>query len=121
MKRLIAVSLCAVSVIWDASGVVIPVNCNLFFNGSNAVQIAWNAYPGESYVIQTTTNLAQPWQNAATTPLTLITTTNWLSYSFPVASKAQFFKVVKLDTDGPEVYKTAPFDGAIGVDPQATI
>ena len=29
--------------------------------------------------------------------------------------------MVKLDTDGPEVYKTAPFDGAIGVNPQATI
>jgi formylglycine-generating enzyme len=121
MKRLIAVSLCAVSVIWDASGVVIPVNCNLFFNGSNAVQIAWNCYPGKSYVIQTTTNLAQPWQNAPTTPPTLTTATNWLSYSFPVAAKAQFFKVVKLDTDGPEVYKTAPFDGAIGVGLQATI
>src|ERR1035437_3090590 len=121
MKRLIAVSLCAVSVIWDASGVVIPVNCNLFFNGSNAVQIAWNCYPGKSYVVQTTTNLAQAWQNAPTTPPTLTTATNWLAYSFPVTSKAQFFKVVKLDTDGPEVYKTAPFDGAIGISGQAGI
>jgi hypothetical protein len=121
MKRLIAVSLCAVSGIWDASGVVIPVNCNLFFNGSNAVQIAWNCYPGKSYVVQTTTNLAQPWQNAPTTPPALTTPNNSLSYSFPVTAKAQFFKVVKLDTDGPEVYKTAPFDGAIGVDPQTTI
>src|ERR1017187_3627922 len=121
MKRLIAVSLCAASVVWDASAVAIPVNCDLFFNGSNAVQIAWNCYPGKSYVVQTTTNLAQPWQNAPTTPPTLTTTTNWLSYSFPVIEQAQFFKVVRLDTDGPEVYKTVPFDGAIGVNPQATI
>src|ERR1019366_6336432 len=49
------------------------------------------------------------------------TTTNWLSYSFPVAAKAQFFKVVRVETDGPEVYKTVPFDGAIGGNPQATI
>jgi formylglycine-generating enzyme required for sulfatase activity len=103
------------------SAVVIPVNCNLFFNGSNVVQIAWNCYPGKSYVVQTSTNLAQQWQNAPTTPPILSTTTNWLSYSFPVTRKAQFFKVVRLDTDGPEVYKTAPFDGAIGVDPHATI
>jgi hypothetical protein len=103
------------------SAVVIPVKCNLFFNRSNAVQIAWNCYPGKSYVVQTTTNLAQAWQNAPTTPATLTTTNNSLSYTFPVTGKAQFFKVVKLDTDGPEVYKTAPFDGAIGVSPQATI
>jgi len=112
MKRLFAVGLAVGLLARVGSAVVIPVNCNLFFNGSNAVQIAWNAYPGKSYVIQTSTNLAQAWQNAPTTPATLTTTTNWLSYSFPVAAKAQFFKVVRLDTDGPEVYKTAPFDGA---------
>ena len=121
MKRLFAVCLGVGLLARVGSAVVIPVNCNLFFNGSNAVQIAWNCYPGKSYVVQTTTNLAQPWQNAPTTPSTLTTTTNWLSYSFPVTSKAQFFKVVKLDTDGPEVYKTAPFDGAIGVSGQAGI
>jgi formylglycine-generating enzyme required for sulfatase activity len=104
-----------------ASAVGIPVNCSLFFNGSNAVQIAWNCYPGKNYVVQTTTSLAQPWQNAPTTPPILTTTTNWLSYSFPVIEQAQFFKVVRLDTDGPEVYKTVPFDGTIGVNPQATI
>jgi len=84
-------------------------------------EIAWNCYPGESYVVQTTTNLAQAFQNAPTTPASLTTTNNWLSYTFPVAGKAQFFKVVKLDTDGPEVYQTAPFNGAIGVSLQSTI
>jgi len=91
------------------SAVVIPVNCNLFFNGSNAVQIAWNCYPGKSYVIQTTTNLAQLWQsggnpdNNKQRDLPVV----------PITGTAQFFRVVKLDADGPEVYKTAPFDGAI--------
>ena len=66
MKRLFAVWLGVGLLVRVGSAVVIPVNCNLFFNGSNAVQIAWNAYPGESYVIQTTTNLAQPWQSGAT-------------------------------------------------------
>ncbi|MEI7938574.1 MAG: SUMF1/EgtB/PvdO family nonheme iron enzyme [Verrucomicrobiota bacterium] len=121
MKRLFAVCVGVGLLGQVGSAVVIPVNCNLFYNGSNAVQIAWNCYPGKSYVVQTTTNLAQPWQNAPTTPATLITSTNWLAYSFPVIGKAQFFKVVRLDTDGPEVYKTAPFDGAIGVDPQASV
>ncbi|MGO8928623.1 MAG: SUMF1/EgtB/PvdO family nonheme iron enzyme [Limisphaerales bacterium] len=117
MKRLFVVWLGVSLLARVLSAVVIPVNCNLFFNGSNAVQIAWNAYPGESYVIQTTPNLAQPWQNGAT----LTTTSNAIYQSFPVTGTAQFFKVVKLDTDGPEVYKTVPFNGAIGVTPQATI
>ena len=117
MKRLFAVCLCVGLLVRIASAVGIPVNCSLFFNGSNAVQIAWNAYPGESYVIQMTTNLAQPWQSGAA----LTTTNNAIYESFPVTGTAQFFKVVKLDTDGPEVYKTVPFDGAIGVNPQATI
>lgn len=51
----------------------------------------------------------------------MTTTSNSIYQSFPVTGTAQFFKVVKLDTDGPEVYKTSPFDGAIGVNPQATI
>src|ERR1035437_3851720 len=121
MKRLFAVCLGVGLLARVGSAVVTHVKCNLFFNGSNAVQIAWNCYPGESYVIQTTTNLAQPWQNAPTTPATLTTTNNALSYTFPVAGKAQFFKVVKLDTDGPQVYQTSPFNGAIGVGFQATI
>ena len=70
MKRLIAVWLCAASLVWDAAAAVIPVNCNLFFNGSNAVQMAWNCYPGKSYIIQTSTNLAQLLQNAPT-PITI--------------------------------------------------
>jgi len=102
MKRLLAVWLCGASLVQVAAAVVIPVRCSVF-SLTNAVQIAWAAYPGESYVIQTTTNLASSWQNAPTTPATLITTNNWLAYSFPVSGKAQFFKVVKLDTDGPEV------------------
>jgi formylglycine-generating enzyme len=117
MKRLFAVLLGMDLLAHVGSAVEIPVNCNLFFNGSIAVQIAWNAYPGKGYVVQRTTNLAQPWQSG--TPLT--TTNNSIYQSFPVTGTAQFFKVVKLDTDGPEVYETAPFDGAIGVSRQATL
>jgi hypothetical protein len=71
VKRPLAVCLGVGLLVRVGSAVVIPVNCNLFFNGSNAVQIAWNAYPGESYVIQTTTNLPQPWQYRLTKSATL--------------------------------------------------
>jgi hypothetical protein len=74
MKRLFAVCLGVGLLARVGSAVVIPVKCNLFFNGSNAVQIAWNCYPGKNYVIQTTTNLAQAWQNVPTMPPTVTTT-----------------------------------------------
>ena len=35
-----------------------PIDFNFTFNGSNAVQVAWNSYAGKSYVLQTTTNLS---------------------------------------------------------------
>ena len=71
MKRLFAVCLGVGLAARVGSAVVIPVNCNLFFNGSNAVRIAWNCYPGESYVIQTTTKHPQPWQYRLTKSATL--------------------------------------------------
>ena len=94
-----------------------PIDFNFTFNGSNAVQVAWNAYSGKSYVLQTTTNLSGTWSNSAT----LVATSNSLSFNFPTTAKAQFFKVVKLDTEGPEISQTAPMDGAIAVGRQSTI
>ena len=74
MKRLFAVCFGVSLLARVGSAVVILVNCNLFINGSNAVQSAWNCYPGESYVIQTTTNLPQPWQYRLTKSATLTST-----------------------------------------------
>jgi len=45
----------------------------------NAVQVARNAYPGQSYVLQTTTNLAGPWSSSSP----LIATSNLLAFNFP--------------------------------------
>jgi formylglycine-generating enzyme required for sulfatase activity len=115
--KLFAVVLALASLVQVALATVTPINCNIFFDGTNTVQIAWNAFPGQSYVIQTTTNLTQPWQSSE--PFTAIS--NAIYQPFPMSASARFFKVVKLDTDGPEVYKTSPFDGAIGVSSQATL
>src|ERR1035437_9770558 len=94
-----------------------PIDFNFSFNGSNAVQVAWNPYPGKSYVLQTTTNLAGRWSNSST----LVATSNSLSFSFPTTAAAQFFKVVKLDTEGPQIDQTSPLDGAIAVGRQSPI
>ena len=68
MKRLLAVCLGVSLLAQVGSAVVIPVNCNLFFNGSNAVRIAWNAY----YIyavwdIGPAGNLCSPAENVAAT------------------------------------------------------
>jgi formylglycine-generating enzyme len=94
-----------------------PIDFNFSFNGSNAVQVAWNAYPGKSYVLQTATNLSGSWSNSSV----LVAVSNSLSFNFPTTAKSQFFKVVKLDTEGPQVSPVSPLDGAIAVGRQSTV
>jgi hypothetical protein len=94
-----------------------PINFNFNYNGSNAVQVIWNAYPGKSYVLQTTTNLAGIWSNSPN----LVATSNSISFNFPTTVGSQFFKVVKLDTEGPVITQTSPSDGAIAVLPQSQV
>jgi hypothetical protein len=48
-------------------------------------------------------------------------TSNSLSFSFPTTAAAQYFKVVKLDTEGPQIDRTSPADGAIAVSPQSPV
>lgn len=86
-----------------------PIDCNFSFNGSNAVQVVWNAYPGKSYVLQTATNLAGSWSNSPT----LVAASNSIAFNFPTTTAAQFFKVVKLDTEGPQIDQTSPLDGRL--------
>ena len=117
LKKLIALCLALLSTSAALAALQTPINFNFSFNGSNAVQISWNAYPGKSYVLQTATNLSGSWSNSAT----LVATSNSLSFNFPTTAKAQFFKVVKLDTEGPQIYQTSPLDGAIAVSPQSAV
>ncbi|MBE0543273.1 MAG: hypothetical protein IH623_18160 [Verrucomicrobia bacterium] len=42
-----------------------PIDCHILFDGSNTVQILWNAYPGKSYVLHTTSNLLGDWSSSA--------------------------------------------------------
>src|ERR1035437_401220 len=90
MKKLIFLCFWLLSISAALSALQTPIDFNFSFNGSNAVQVAWNAYPGKSYVLQTTTNLAGAWSNSSP----LVATSNSLAFSFPTTAAAQFFKVV---------------------------
>ncbi|MDD5141777.1 MAG: hypothetical protein PHY43_16125 [Verrucomicrobiales bacterium] len=94
-----------------------PIDFNFSFDGTNTVQVAWNAYPGKSYLLQTTTNLAGTWSSSST----LVATSNSLAFSFTTTAAAQFFKVVKLDTEGPDISPTSLLDGAIAVGRQSPV
>ncbi|HEY5234151.1 MAG TPA: SUMF1/EgtB/PvdO family nonheme iron enzyme [Verrucomicrobiae bacterium] len=114
MKRFAILCCWLLSITAAFSAIQTPIDFNFSYNGSNAVQVAWNAYPGKSYVLQTATNLSGSWSNSAT----LVAVSNSLAFNFPTTAKAQFFKVVKLDTEGPDITPISPLDGAIAVSPQ---
>ena len=98
MKKLIACGCGLVATSRLFAVVPSPIDCHLFFDDTNTVQIAWNAYPGKSYVLQSTTNLVGSWSNGPT----LVAVTNALTNTFAATAQAQFFKVVRLYTEGPE-------------------
>jgi hypothetical protein len=117
MKRLLPFCIWLLSISAAFSALQTPIDFNFCFNGSNAVQVIWNAYPGKSYILQTTTNLAGPWSNSPT----LVATSNSISFNFPTTASYQFFKVAKLDTEGPQIDQTSPLNGAIAVDRQSQV
>lgn len=79
MKRLALLCYWLLSTSAAFSALQTPIDFNFSFNGSNVVLVAWNAYPGKSYVLQTTTNLAGTWSNSST----LVANSNSLAFSFP--------------------------------------
>jgi len=117
MKKLALASFWLFSITAAYSALQMPINFKFNFNSSNIVQVIWNAYPGNSYVLQTTTNLAGPWPNSPP----LVATSNSISFNFPATAAAQFFKVVKLDSEGPDITPISPLNGAIAVAPQSPV
>jgi hypothetical protein len=95
--------------------------CDLTVAGSNEMVLMWETLPGKSYVIETTTNLAQPWQPLATVPATFTATSNWLSYALPLAGNPRFYRIAKLDTEPPEVWDFSPSDGGFAVPQRSTV
>ena len=91
------------------------VDANILPTGTNAIQTLWNATPGRTYRLQSSTNLAAPWRDALPAPGTLTASSNALAQTFALDTFARFFRVVAVDTEGPEVYRTEPAAGGIAV------
>jgi Immunoglobulin I-set domain len=99
----------------------LPINSRLAMNASNFVNITWVAKPGSVYVLYTTTNLSQAWQPVTGQPATFTTTNNMLAVNLPISTVVRFFQVVRLDTQGPQIYQTSPPNNGIGVSQQAIL
>ena len=120
MKKLFIVCLALVLPLSASVHASVSIKARLVVE-SNQVNLAWIATPGSVYALSTTTNLLQPWQPVSDQPATFTTTNNSLAVSLPVDSVARFFQVVRLDTQGPQIYQTSPLNNAIGVSQQAVL
>lgn len=69
------------------------IQSEIIFDGLDRIRISWVSEPGELYSLQSSTNLAEPWQDLQTDPPVLVATTNLLAYELVVASQMQFFRV----------------------------
>lgn len=70
-----------------------PIHSEISFDGADRIKITWATQPGESYSLQSTSNLAEPWQDLQTDPPLLVATTNTLAYELEVTGQMRFFRV----------------------------
>ena len=59
--------------------------------------------------------------NVLPAPGTLIASNSQIFQPLPANSAVRFYRVTRLDTDGPEVYRVSPLDGAIAVGQDAVL
>ncbi|MCG3773469.1 MAG: Serine/threonine-protein kinase pkn1 [Nitrospira sp.] len=95
LTSLVFILLCARIALWGAT----PVATTLLLAGSEGVQLSWNVIPGRTYLIQSTTNLSVPWQDALPAPSTLTSAANLISQNFPSDLLVRFFRVQLVDTN----------------------
>ena len=101
----------------------IPVTSSIAYdpaNPTNQILLTWESIPGKQYNVLTTTALGQqPWQVLNSAPL--FASNNLVKFRQPIDQTARFYKVVKLDTDPPEVWRLSPSDAAIAVGRQSSL
>ena len=91
------------------------VQSEILFDGLDRIRISWAAEPGEVYFLQSTTNLAESWQDVQTDPPVLTATTNLLAYELMVTNQTQFLRVGWRDIRGPRLIPVYPRLGGIAV------
>ena len=86
-------------------------------NNAVKVRLDWQALPGQTYSVGTTTNLVSTnWME------TIVAASNVLgAFEVESTNHAQFFRLVKQDTDCPSVISLSPQDRAVAVVSNTTV
>jgi len=84
------------------------------------VRLDWQAIPGQTYRVMTTTNLVDELWNDAM-PGGIVVGSVIGAYTTPFTGKSAFFKVQKEDTNPPEIESLLPTADAIAVTSNATV
>ena len=95
LTSLVIILLTARIALWGST----PVASTLVLAGSEGVQLSWNVIPGRTYLIQSTTNLLAPWQDALPAPSTLTSAATFISQRFASDLLVRFFRVQLVDTN----------------------
>lgn len=85
------------------------------------VQVTWPSIPGEVYAVETSTNLAQPWQRMEGGQSLVTATFNALSLVTEASETTRYFRVLFIDTHAPAIVRTDPIMGAIAVPPDSAL
>jgi sulfatase modifying factor 1 len=88
-------------------------------NPTNQVLLTWEAIPTKQYRILTTTALGQPWQTLTNTPL--VASKNLVRFPTRADATARFYRVAKLDTEPPAIWRMDPSSNAIAVPRQSQL
>ena len=93
-----------------------PIDTAITYNPAtptNQVLLAWEAVPSKQYRVQTTAALGQPWQTLTNTPL--VASNNLVRFGTRADATARFYRVSKLDTEPPEIWRLEPATDAVAV------
>ena len=89
-------------------------------SSSNRVVISWEAIPGKQYQVRAASLLdGLPWQTLTSVPL--FATNNLIRFRTPFGPSSQFFQVLKVDTDPPEIWRLKPASNGIAVSRQSQL
>lgn len=123
VKRLCYLTLVVLLGIRVCSAGQIPVNGSIDYdaqNPSRGIVVTWEAIPGKLYEIQSTAELErQVWKPVTAAPI--FATNNLVRFREQPNQSTRFYKIVKLDSDPPEIWRHKPESGAIAVPRQGPL
>ena len=123
MKPLNSLRLVSLLLVLPCAAQQIPVTSSIGYetaNSSNNIVLTWESIPTKLYNVLTTTALEQqPWVPLNASPI--YSSNNLVRYRDTNSLPARFYKVVKLDTDPPEIWRLNPGSNATAVARQSLL